>query len=203
MTYFDETFDKDMDGYFLKLSPNCELLWSTYFYTKNSNVNDRVLSIASDGGGRLYFAGWVDKDLDYQNTHIIPFQDYSNASVDYFQQYRTLIGSNSQNSNEGIFGFFDSLKTENTAGIWESFHKSMDQLLIYPNPGSSIIAITVLDPVGTVQVEISTLYAQTVFSQKYNGKKVIEINIGELVQGAYVVKLSTEKKSYFSKIIKQ
>jgi hypothetical protein len=60
MKYFEETDNRDMNGYFLKLSPDCELLWSTYFYTKNSIADDRVLSIASDGGERLYFTGTVN-----------------------------------------------------------------------------------------------------------------------------------------------
>jgi hypothetical protein len=196
----DATFGGDMDGYFLKLSPNCELLWTTYFYTRNSNVNDRVLSFASDGGGRLYFAGWVDFDQDYNDSHTIPYQDYSIASLDYFQQYRS---GQPNNNKEGFWGHFDSLKLENTASIMQLNNSMKNGMLVYPNPCNTTITLTNFELASVIQVSILNIYSQTVFTQKYEGKRLITIDIGNLAHGAYLLRLSDGNKCFVSKIIKQ
>jgi hypothetical protein len=196
----DQSYSSDVDGYFLKLSPDCELLWSTYFFTRNSISDDKVFSIASDGGNRLYFTGWVDLDQDYNDSHTIPYQEYSLTSYDYFQQYRN---GEPNNNNEGFWGYFDSLKLENTASILQLSNSLEDKMLVYPNPSNTIITLSNFELSSAVQVDILNIYSQTVLTQKHEGKRVITVDIGNLAQEAYLVRLTDGKKWNVTKIIKQ
>jgi hypothetical protein len=198
MTYSDETFDRDMDGYFLKLSPNCELLWSTYFCTKNSNVNDRELSIASDGGERLYFTGTVNPKSDEGASHHIPYQEYNSNTMDYYQNAIV-----NPQFNEGFMGCFDSLKTENTAGIRLINSVGKDNILVYPNPSYSIVNILLPSICAHGEMEVLNIFGQPMISRKIENIKAVSVEISSYSPGSYVIRVQDGGAIWVSKFVKQ
>ena len=68
-------------------------------------------------------------------------------------------------------------------------------LNIYPNPANSFIEIST--PVAEFQVEILNVFGQ-VLLKDYNSRSLSIIN---LAAGTYVVKVTTEKKSWQQRII--
>lgn len=194
----DQSYSSDVDGYFLKLSPDCELLWSTYFFTRNSISDDKVLSIASDGGNRLYFAGTVNPKSDEVAGHHIPYQDYNSSTMDYYQNAIV-----NPQFNEGFMGCFDSLKTDNTAGISFIYRDWKDNILVYPNPCNSLVNILLPSICVRGEMEVLNILGQPLICRKIENTKAVSIEISSYSPGSYIVLVQDEGAIWFSKFVKQ
>ena len=72
---------------------------------------------------------------------------------------------------------------------------------IYPNPGTTSIAITAANKI--TQITINNLIGQAIYNQPYDKEKT-EINISSFPQGVYIVKVTdAEGQKTITKIIKQ
>ena len=89
-----------------------------------------------------------------------------------------------------------------TVGIAQ--HTNSIEVRTFPNPFTGQIKFE-SDAFSSneVFVKIFSITGQLVKSQSFFGQKIIELNLSELQNGAYIVQINSDNDQYFSQIIKQ
>ncbi len=75
-----------------------------------------------------------------------------------------------------------------------------DKIKVYPNPASSSIYLQTLDLKEDVEVSIYNTTGKLIKQFGKSNNDLIEINVADISEGMYVVKLNTEGQSAFKKI---
>lgn len=76
------------------------------------------------------------------------------------------------------------------------------QVLLYPNPASSFLNIFI-DNIGTYRYKVIDLKGQKLMTGQIEGYSNSMINLGELRNGLYIIKIENEKYNYVSKLVIQ
>lgn len=109
---------------------------------------------------------------------------------------------NSEGTAKGI-ALFDA---ENLSTAVKDATESTVSADIYPNPASNWVKITLnLKNVNDVSMEIYDAVGNVMKREVYNNQSNIEvknINISDLADGVYILKLSSDKASYSKKLVK-
>jgi hypothetical protein len=75
------------------------------------------------------------------------------------------------------------------------------QLLLYPNPATDVILVELLAPVvGKLTVAVVNLQGQVMQQQQVTNKDKFLLDVKNLVEGIYFVRLVGEKMQYVKKI---
>lgn len=78
-------------------------------------------------------------------------------------------------------------------------------VVIKPNPAVNNIAISGLSEMGIInKVEILNMNGQNVYEQTINQEKSeVELNVSQLPQGVYILKVATENGQEVQKFVKE
>lgn len=125
--------------------------------------------------------------------------------------YRTSIYNTGEDSINIILGYLH-LHNENyelyfDTTVYNSYNSinnlPLDEsLLVAPNPVSDWISIS-NNKQAIHTIELYSLSGEQVYYRSINNTIEINLDIGDLPKGAYVLKAVTDKRNYFKKIIKQ
>jgi hypothetical protein len=81
------------------------------------------------------------------------------------------------------------------------------QLLVYPNPADKLLNIKFIDfEYGEVLLKLFDLNGGEIFNQKIKidkSEKTLHLNISSFPQGSYLLRITSNTKQYFGKIILQ
>ena len=78
------------------------------------------------------------------------------------------------------------------------------QASISPNPFSTTVTISITENISSdLHVSLCDLTGRTVFVNTFEPSQEITLNLSSLVQGLYIIKVSTNEKSFGSKLIKK
>ncbi|QAA81463.1 T9SS type A sorting domain-containing protein [Aequorivita sp. H23M31] len=97
---------------------------------------------------------------------------------------------------DGDYSEVFSFTTEEIVGISEN---SIDGLVVYPNPTSSVLTIQANDVLDTV--EILNVLGQSLMTKTFRGNN-IQLNTNSLRAGNYFVKITSENKVTIKRIVK-
>lgn len=146
------------------------------------------------------YAGYKDVILVKPNDtvrFITKFTDFADDMVPYMYHCHLL-----HHEDDGMMGTFLVLDTT-SSGIHEPF--ANNQLVIYPNPSSSIINIQFLEKNSfPVEYHIVNLLGEIVLQGKltFENSNKGNIDISNLTDGIYLIKLNNSKFFHSAKIIK-
>ncbi len=74
---------------------------------------------------------------------------------------------------------------------------------VYPNPFTSDITVTIDEEEPEIfYVSISDMNGKIVYFEKYEAIREVKLNVGTLVPSIYILKVTTTKKCFYSKMIK-
>ncbi|HMG90148.1 MAG TPA: choice-of-anchor tandem repeat GloVer-containing protein [Chryseolinea sp.] len=94
-------------------------------------------------------------------------------------------------------------KTVNITGISVMPFES-NSMFVYPNPAGNTVHVTFSGQVmEDFSVEIMDMVGQSVYHQRVGEQKELDIDLSSLRNGTYIMKISTRKTIYFSKVVKQ
>ena len=164
------------DAFIMKLSPNGQKLWGTYFgnyaYQAGTSIDIKE--------SKLIMAGLSGSDSDYPSEYQHAF-----VSSDAFEDELILGG--------GFIAIFDQLVNVN------EFETTENTIQVFPNPSYEVINISAND----LQQAVCNIYditGKTVYSHKLNSPS---INIEILPSGIYTLTLQTPSSLRTAKFIKQ
>lgn len=151
-------------------------------------TNDTVQAIQFDGWNYVYF------NRDLGNTYIYDgFMGYSNqTSYNYYNVNGNIYGSS-------FIFICDSLMADTTLGIVSL--KLMNNISFYPNPASNYIEIiSNINNIQNFNLEIFDLQGRLLKSELIKENQQV-INISELQEGLFIVKISNQNNSENFKLI--
>jgi hypothetical protein len=76
-----------------------------------------------------------------------------------------------------------------------------DQIQIYPNPTSSKVTIELNQPHPYTEVELLNLTGQTIFQKSFSNHRKLELDLGKVAVGIYLLKISNEQNVVMGKIV--
>ncbi len=89
---------------------------------------------------------------------------------------------------------------ESTAGTGTLISNKLE---VYPNPATDLLMVSIPETTGKARLTVSNSLGQLVFTQAVSEVKgKIEVDISDLEDGIYFVKLETSKGSYVARILK-
>ncbi|MEG0925864.1 T9SS type A sorting domain-containing protein [Chryseobacterium sp.] len=173
-------------------------LGNTWFVNNNWTGSFKDFEIFDDGTGYGVHDGDIFKTTDYgvswQKIWETKLYYSTAANMGKYAIYRDyIIGT-------GTFGFYRlDLVNNGTLTINEESIKTNNEMRIYPNPTSSVLFfdtkeqiknIVVVDMIGRVFKNMDNIKGNS-------------IDISNLEKGNYLVKITTNNKTYFEKVIKK
>ncbi|MFI5218679.1 MAG: T9SS type A sorting domain-containing protein [Bacteroidia bacterium] len=122
-------------------------------------------------------------------------------------------------TNAGIGGYKTQLPWNNTLDYWvvkfcdstfvgiNKFNEEDKQVTIFPNPATDFITLSFTIPAQKAfSIQLFNLYGQIVKTQHFAflppGKQQIQINLKDLQQGIYFVKINSDREDETKKIVK-
>lgn len=74
---------------------------------------------------------------------------------------------------------------------------------VFPNPANNIVNITNNENIGVEQLQVYDVSGKAVQSQIFNNENQVQLNIGNLASGTYMLHIKTNKGVAVKKIIKK
>jgi surface protein len=189
-----DSFDLAAGNYYLLITDanNCQKV-DTFQITEpdeiiiNGTINDNNISTMVVGGITPYSYEWTGPNNFTSNA-----DNLSNlANGDY-----TLVVTDA-NGCEKIVNFNIDFDTN------APFHLNNQNIHLYPNPTKNFINIDLDQNIGGVNISITDLYGKTVFNQDYENMPHEKINLENLANGIYTLRIiDAEFNNYNFKIIK-
>ncbi len=147
----------------------------------------------------------------YQNGTTL----FSNATASSFQwldcnnNYSPIQGANSylfNSSSNGSYalqiiknGCIDTTNCVNIIGVGLEENEGFDSISLFPNPGSNRFTISLNELSEKVEIRISNIKGQLVFTKEFQNHKNLEL-IPNLSDGIYLLEIKTEKGSKHLKL---
>ncbi len=163
-----------MNIFILKLNTNGDFLWAVSF---DGNQFSRGYSIFVDGFGNVYTTGSFGGTVDF---------DPGPGVV------------NSNCASLSIFNIFVHKMNQVITGYSE--HQVMNDIGLYPNPTNSIVTLSGIEKESTI--EIFNVLGEKIISIQCQNTSV-DLNLSELANGIYFVKVGSEKGTLTKRIVKQ
>ncbi|WP_353776956.1 T9SS type A sorting domain-containing protein [Winogradskyella sp. 3972H.M.0a.05] len=97
--------------------------------------------------------------------------------------------------------------SQNGVTFWDSLLSVSDftisSLKLYPNPTDSELNITFNSNIASGSIEVFNILGKQVFSKDINNANSDSLNISDLAQGLYLIRISSEGQSETKRFIKQ
>jgi surface protein len=153
----------------------------------NGTINDNNISTMVVGGITPYSYEWTGPNNFTSNA-----DNLSNlANGDY-----TLVVTDANGCEQSV-NFNIDFDTN------APFHLNNQNIRLYPNPTKNFINIDLDQNIGRVNISITDLYGKTVFNQDYENMPHEKINLENLANGIYTLRITdTEFNNFNYKIIK-
>ncbi len=190
-------FDIDGDGnVYFGVQAEDTLFFGTDFQYYPSSSHDLFVAKYSTGGS----LNWVKtmKGDEYSYSWISSVAAYNSTNVfvsGFFDSYLSI--DNEELSSTSRHGFI-SMFGENISGFTEVYNSV--ELEIYPNPANSIITISTDKPFKNAVFNIYSILGKVVKTGLVNNQN--ELDVSNLQEGSYIIKIYLENKVYVSKFIK-
>jgi surface protein len=153
----------------------------------NYNVTDNAISVSVSGGISPYDFNWTGPDNFTANT-----ADIDNLANGDYNLVVTDFNGCEQTIQINID--FDTNAP---------FYLNSKNISIYPNPAKNFINIDLNQNIDKVNIIITDLYGKTVFNQDFENMSSEKINLENLANGIYTLRISDSELNNFNyKIIK-
>ncbi len=151
--------------------------------------------------------GWMNRFYTYCGQDHVP---YAGSSVAQKQWMDSTVAFISQFIYKDVFHcngtslpvMFDIDSTDcPVTGIYSNH---IEHLKIYPNPANTTVSITLNNPNDLIkQIEVYDYNGRKVISNNINQLNNINLNLVDLANGIYLIKVSAGDNTYIQKIIKE
>ena len=160
---------------------------SAYVEHESIHIGEtNTLYASASGGSGTYTYSWSPVDnLDNPNAQNPVFT--ATAAGEYLYTVTVSDGSTTATASVGF------IVTDNT-GVDEN---GMANVMLYPNPASSIINIGGLNDFANLEVQVVNLQGQVVMSVDNS----LEINVSDVEAGVYFIKINCDGQQYLQKIV--
>lgn len=74
---------------------------------------------------------------------------------------------------------------------------------VFPNPASNVINVTSSDAIGVNQIQITDLNGRVVKDVMFDGVSELQVNIGDLTTGMYMMNIMSEEGTAVKKIVRK
>jgi hypothetical protein len=156
-----------------KLNSAGNFIWATQF---GDTLDTWGNAIKVDGAGNIYTSGWFSNTGDFDpGTGIYNLTSF------------------------GWRDIFVHKMGQSSTGIIEN--NSIDELKIFPNPTMSSFIISFQSRIMKGNIEISNILGETLFAENIFNESKKEINLKNITDGIYFVKLFDGEKYYCKKVI--
>ena len=125
---------------------------------------------------------------------ITKFEDFANDSVPYMYHCHLL-----HHEDDGMMGSFRVLDTTATSLL----ELQKDDLVIYPNPAYTNLFIEFTSKDTPTEIKVLDILGKQVQTRIILNLNKALINVSDLRDGIYILKLTINNKIYFKKFIKQ
>lgn len=165
-----------------------EMRWSTEYGNGDANAANAMTANSE----KVWMVGFSNNDWTFED-----FVD-GDEGPDYFRVYDPGF-SGDQEATIARFDIPLILEVEPTV------EQSEVGLLVYPNPASSSIVVSLenINWSGQNQIKLFDAVGQLISEQKFTYKKLVELNLETLAAGTYYVQLVSNNSTYSVAIVKQ
>lgn len=154
----------------------------------------------------LFLIGMALMMQTYAQSTISTSSDYNETSTVSLSWTigEAIIETISNETNTLTQGFHQS-KLEMVTAIEHQPEKEIINKVfdLYPNPTNGNLAIDVKEVYEKMQVRIFNVSGQQIFIQEFENKQLLQLNLSDLTEGIYTIKLNTEKQIVVYQIIKE
>ncbi|NOR86575.1 MAG: T9SS type A sorting domain-containing protein [Bacteroidales bacterium] len=167
------------------------------FYTDNFNASPVNWTYEDNGFGNIPIFSIKQQNVNWP-TVAYPVNDnyniYYPGATNYGAIYLGTFGAGAYVTKD--FVGFEEI---------ESFANDMDMINVYPNPAQQQISISYDSPnQGNVRLDIIDLSGKLVYYQEYQvdqGNITLDVNLYDLENGSYILRLLDGQKQYQTKLI--
>ena len=99
----------------------------------------------------------------------------------------------------GISGMIMSYSGDPSVGLFSP--EKRESLNLFPNPASNIVSVDLINYPSAKSFEIYNVIGGMVLRKNITDEQLLRVDISSLEKGVYLVKLSSEKQNYSSKLI--
>jgi len=182
--YFSAVEINSNDRFYLPYIPQIVVSPNDYIIEKNQWLKFEFLYVAN--GSEKYITIGNFNDIDVIDTiHI------SGGNQDFYQNTYYYL-------DKLYLGHCDSLPEDTSIGLVE-FRSFMQEAKVYPNPSNGIVFTEVLES-NQYDVEIYDNAGRVVLESRFTGMRS-KFDLGVLDPGIYFIKILSDKKNYFQKVI--
>lgn len=163
------------------------------------HIHDMHFYLLNVNGGAVpnYERGKKDVVLVLPNQYvefITKFEDFANDSVPYMYHCHLL-----HHEDDGMMGSFRVLDTTSTS--LPELQKN--DLVVYPNPAYTSLFIDFKSNDTPTEIKVLNIFGEYIQAPLISNFTDAVINISELSDGIYILKLKINNKNYFKKFTKQ
>jgi hypothetical protein len=198
----------------LKMSETCNKIWEIGYFDYEHNISGSHLEITKDD--KFIFSGIVSgNDTTFMmktNNNGVPewIRYFEYDSIDFlFPRYINetydngyfLVGIDKFQKLTMLKIFDENLVYNVEYEVITNLNDAQtdDPFTIFPNPATNYVSIELKDG-KTAGLNITDLAGKTVFTKSLD-KNINHLDISDLINGVYIVKLSIHDKTYLSKLI--
>ncbi len=183
---------------------------SKFMFGYSNNESTSIVQLAFIDNQWVNFGRYIDLIDDHNNRILFQFELFNdkNWEVSYaFKYLRTYDWQN--NLSEIITQYFDGFTFENISKeIYDAYqtttgisNSKKNEIQIFPNPTTEFISINSDKIEGSI-VDIINSNGEFIKSIEVNNREQ-KIDVSELANGIYLLKIKTNQGDYHSKFIKQ
>lgn len=130
------------------------------------------------------------------------------TDVGYLVDITIILSPNSCNPTRSYNSSRSNIASNNVNSIFDNNNNNnneLDLVSIYPNPAQNNIHITSSNPEALKQclVGIFNIQGAQIMEYQYQNKDIIKLDVTELSNGIYIIKMKTKKNIIVKKFIKQ
>ena len=163
--------------------------------------NQCTWDITNSAGTIVYSGGPYENNVTIQETFTLPIECYNfnlydsvgngGGSIVVYDSESNIILNSNGDYDDGISAYFT------TNGVLGTSDNVLNNLIIYPNPASSILNI---DNAENSTIEVFDLLGRIILSRSNISLKE-QINVSTLNSGTYLIRISNENKVVTDKFI--
>ncbi|MEO8591394.1 MAG: T9SS type A sorting domain-containing protein [Flavobacteriales bacterium] len=133
--------------------------------------------------------------------HVIPDYYTMIYGLDVQADGKILIGGQARTTNNENYFFTARLENDIASGIGASAENS-DALVVWPNPFNDQVTVRIDARTGSVRVELFNAAGQRVLDETRNNMDLVTVRTTHLPAGSYMLRLTTDKTSITSTLVK-